>query len=138
MRVESSKETPITAGPMVKAILGYNIVEDLTESEYQAWLWDVHYPDLLANPHLDKVVFNNVIRPIETTSAGTPVMDKPETFYAIAELHFADKAAYERYVQWFVENPIPPERSPEGRSDFKFYVLTEVREANRESPADGS
>ena len=33
--------------------------------------------------------------------------------------------------EWFDTNPIPAERGPAGRTDFKFYVLTEVAEATR-------
>ncbi len=118
-------------GPKVKAILGYNIADGVSTDDYLQWLWNIHYPDLLANPFLDKVVFNRMIEPINQTSAGTPIMDSPETFYAIAELHYADRVAYDNYLEWFAANPIPVERSPAGRSEFKFYVLTEVTEAVR-------
>ena len=117
--------------PKVKTILGYDIAADVSVEDYEQWLWEVHYPDLLANPYLDKVVLNTMVRPVTTTSAGTPIMEVPETFYAIAELHYADMEAYENYLDWFVENPIPVERSPAGRSVFKFYVLCEVEEATR-------
>lgn len=120
------------SGSRVKAILGYDIAEGVSVDEYQRWLWQTHYPDLLANPYLDKVVFNKMIEPINKTSAGTPIMDTPEAFYAIAELHYADREAYDNYLRWFENNPIPVERSPAGRSEFKFYVLTEVTEAVRE------
>lgn len=117
----------------VKAILGYDIVEGVTPEEYESWLWDIHYPDLLANPYLDRIELNTVVRPINETSAGTPIMDVPVTFFRIAELHFADHSAYEKYLEWFRDNPIPIERSPAGRSDFRFYVLCDVVDATRES-----
>ena len=116
----------------VKAILGYDIAEGVTPEAYESWLWDIHYPDLLANPYLDKIELNTIVRPINETSAGTPILDEPVTFFRIAELHFADYAAYEKYLGWFRDNPIPVERSPEGRSDFRFYVLADVVEATRE------
>jgi len=116
----------------LKAILGYNIVEGVSVEEYEAWLWDVHYPDLLANPFIDHVELNTVVRPITTTSAGTATAETPLVFDRIAELHFLDHDAYARYLDWFKDNPIPRERSPEGRSEFVFYVLTEVKKAERQ------
>lgn len=121
----------------VKAILGYDIADGVSLEDYESWLWDVHYPDLLANPHLDRIELNRVVRPINRTSAGTAIMDEPVTFYAIAELHFADHEAYGQYLQWFRDHPIPIERSPAGRSDFGFYVLCDVVEATRDSLAAG-
>lgn len=115
----------------LKAILGYNIVKGVSIEEYEAWLWDIHYPDLLANPFIDHVELNTVLRPITTTSAGTATAETPLVFDRIAELHFIDHEAYASYLNWFKENPIPRERSPEGRSEFVFYVLTEVKKAER-------
>lgn len=121
----------------VKAILGYDRVPGVTPEEYESWLWDIHYPDLLANPYLDKIELNTIIRPINETSAGTPIMDEPVTFFRIAELHFAGHDAYERYLEWFRDHPIPVERSPQGRSEFRFYVLCDVVEATRDSAVTG-
>ena len=53
--------------------------------------------------------------------------------YRIAELQFADHSAYESYLGWFRDNPIPPERGPAGRTQFGFYVLTDSVEAIRET-----
>ena len=115
----------------VKAILGYDIVDGVSIEEYEAWIWDVHVPDLLANPYLDAMEFNTVTRPITATSAGTPTAEEPTTFYRIAELHFTDMTAYENYLAWFEENPIPLDRSPAGRTVFRFYVLTDSVKAIR-------
>jgi len=115
----------------VKAILGYDIIEGMSVEDYERWLWYVHYPDLLANPYLDRVVLNTVVRPVTTTSAGTAVAGDTAPFERIAELHFADREAYENYLRWFEEHPIPVERSPQGRSIFHFYVLCDAREAAR-------
>ena len=38
----------------------------------------------------------------------------------------------EEYLEWFRQNPIPPERGPAGRTAFKFYVLTDSVEATRD------
>lgn len=116
----------------VKAILGYDILDGIDVEEYDRWLWDIHYPDLLANPYLDRIVLNSVVRPVTTTSAGTPTAGTPTAFERIAELHFADHEAYENYLFWFEEHPIPIERSPEGRSEFHFYVLCDAVEATRD------
>jgi hypothetical protein len=116
--------------PKVKAILGYDIAAGVTVDEYERWLWEVHVRDLLANPYLDRMVFNTVLEPVAATSAGTPT-GGATTFYRIAELHFADLEAYNAYRRWFEEHPIPAERSPAGRTEFRFYVLCEVAEAAR-------
>ena len=121
----------MTNGPKVKTILGYDILAGVSVEDYEQWLWDVHHPDLLANPYLDKIVLNTMVRPVNATSAGTPIMEVPETFYRIVELHYADMGAYENYLQWFLDHPIPVERSPAGRTEFKFYVLCDVEEATR-------
>jgi len=120
--------------PPLKAILGYNIVDGISIEEYDSWLWDVHYPDLLANPFIDHIELNTVVRPITSTSAGTETATMPLQLDRLAELHFVDHDAYESYLDWFKKNPIPRERSPEGRSEFVFYVLTEVQMAEREKP----
>ena len=119
------------SAPGVKAILGYDILEGVSLEDYERWIWDVHVPDLLANPFLDRLVFNTVVRPITATSSGSSTAEDPQTFYRIAELHFGDHDAYASYLQWFVDNPIPPERGPAGRTDFRFYVLTDSVEATR-------
>jgi hypothetical protein len=118
--------------PQVKAILGYDIAAGVSVEDYERWIWDVHVPDLLANPYLDRMVFNTVVRPITATSSGSATTDQPETFYRIAEMHYADHEAYENYLEWFRQNPIPPERGPAGRTSFRFYVLTDSVEAVRE------
>ena len=123
-----------THGPGVKALLGYDIVDGVSIDEYEAWLADVHFPDLLANPHLDRLVVNDIVRPITATSAGTPAMEEPTTFYRIVELHFADPTAYENYLGWFETNPIPVDRSPAGRTHFRFYVLAETSVTDRHNP----
>lgn len=119
------------SAPGVKAILGYDILEGVSIEDYERWIWDVHVPDLLANPFLDRLVFNTVVRPITATSSGSSTAEDPQTFYRIAELHFADHDAYADYLQWFADNPIPPERGPAGRTDFRFYVLTDSVVATR-------
>jgi hypothetical protein len=121
-----------TAG--VKALLGYDIVDGVSVAEYEAWLADVHFPDLLANPHLDRLVLDDIVRPITATSAGTPTVGEPTTFYRIVELHFADQLAYQRYLDWFEANPIPEDRSPAGRTQFRFYVLADSSVTDREHP----
>lgn len=117
----------------VKAILGYDIVDGVSEDDYEKWLREMHIPDLLANPYIDRAVFNKVLRPVTTTSSGTATGADPQTFYRIAELHFADHDTYGKYLQWFKDNPVPVERGPAGRTEFKFYVLTDSFTAERTS-----
>lgn len=124
--------------PAVKAILGYDILDGVSVEDYERWLADVHFPDLLANPHLDRLVANDIVRPITATSAGTDTTDEsasePATFYRIVELHFVDHDAYRRYLEWFEQNPIDPARGPAGRTDFGFYLLTDSVVIDRDRP----
>lgn len=120
---------------MFKTILGYVIEEGVTEEEYEAWLFETHAPDLLANPHLDRIIFNKVLGPVTTASGGTADIPAGETFYRIAEMQFADEQAYHAYREWFTEHPIPLERGPAGRTRFKFYVTATPTEVTRESLA---
>lgn len=122
----------MTRPPGVKAILGYDIVEGISVDDYEHWLADVHFPDLLANPHLDRIEMNSVVRPITATSAGGSTSTEPTTFYRIVELHFVDHDAYDSYLAWFEANPIPVERSPAGRTNFGFYVLSNTTVVDRE------
>ncbi|WP_219413536.1 DUF4286 family protein [Pseudonocardia nigra] len=117
----------------VKTILGYDVADGVSPEEYERWLFEVHAPDLLANPHLDRIVFNKVLRPVRQASGGTAEIPEGYTFYRIAEMHFADEAAYARYQEWFRANPIPIDRGPAGRTDFKFYLLAESTEVTRDS-----
>jgi hypothetical protein len=115
----------------VKTILGYDIVPGVSADEYEKWLFEVHAPDLLSNPHLDRVVFNKVLGPVTQASGGTAAVPPGYSFYRIAEMHYADAEAYQRYVEWFAQNPLPAERGPAGRTDFKFYVVAESVEVTR-------
>jgi hypothetical protein len=117
---------------MIKALVGYTLVDGVTPEEYDRWLWDIHTPDLMANPHIDRIVYNTVLKPVESASGGTMEIPESLKLYRIAELHFRDMAAYEAYRAWFAEHPLPRERGPAGRTDFKFYLLAEVAEATRE------
>lgn len=119
---------------MIKTVLAYDIEPGVSEADYERWLFDVHVPDILANPHVDRLVFNKVLRAVERSSDGSTPIAGGETFYRIAEMHFADSDAYQRYLDWFVEHPIPVERSPKGRTAFRFYVVTSVVEADRTAP----
>ena len=125
-----------TDNPGVKAILGYDIVAGVDVEEYERWIWDIHVPDLLANPHVDRLVFNTVVESVDSTSAGTTTVTDEEPMYRVAELHFADMEAYRSYRDWFVDHPIPVERSPQGRTEFRFYVLTDSVTATRERPGE--
>ena len=116
---------------MIKTILGYQIEPGVSEAEYEDWLLHVHTPDILANPFVDKLVFSKVLRPVSATSGGTEV-HQALSLYRIAEMHFADEDAYANYLQWFADHPVPAERSPAGRTAFRFYVVTSSQEFGRE------
>ena len=99
--------------PREKSILGYDIIPPMSVEDYDRWLWDIHSPDLLLNPHLDRIVFNTVT---STVSGET-------TFFRISELHIKDESTHEAWAKWYAENPVTVERSPTGKTDFRFYVL---------------
>ena len=103
---------------MVKAILGYDIMPGMSVEDYEKWLREVHLPDLSKIPGLNKVVFNTV--------KGTVMGNK--TFYRIAELHYDSMDAFEKGKKWREKNPVSIERSPVGKTDFKFYVICETEE----------
>lgn len=120
---------------MFKTILGYDIEDGVTEDEYERWLFEVHAPDLLANPHLDRIIFNKVEGQVTSASGGTADIPPGQSFYRIAEMHFADEAAYRAYREWFADHPIPLERGPAGRTRFTFYVTATPTEVTRETLA---
>ena len=117
----------------IKTLIGYDLEPGMTVEEYERWLREVHIPDILANPHVERLVFNTVIRPITRSSGGAASIEGGLTFYRVAEMHFRDMAAYEAYVAWFDEHPLAPERGPAGRTAFRFYLLADSFEARRGS-----
>ncbi len=119
---------------MIKTILGYEIEPGVSEKEYEDWLFNVHVPDIMANPYVEELVFNKVMRPVTATSGGTAVKQEL-SLYRIAEMHFTDEQAYQNYQQWFVGHPVPADRSPAGRTAFKFYVVASPTWVRRESGA---
>lgn len=106
---------------MLKRLLGYDIEPGVSEAEYDEWLRSVHLPDLFANPHLRRIVFNTVRHPVVGDT----------TFFRIAEMHFDDEKSHDDYIAWFERNPVSPERSPVGRTRFRFYVLAETEVVER-------
>ncbi len=120
--------TPLTekdAGLTV--VLGYDIAPGVSDADYDRWLREVHYPDLLANPHLDRITLHDVERVERTTSGGAVRLPDTAPFQRVAELHFADDAAYAAYRAWFVEHPIDPARGPAGRTVFHHYLVCRSR-----------
>lgn len=111
---------------MVKAILGYDIEPHLSEKEYDRWLREVHLPDLMKIPGLKRVVLNTV----------KDVVRDGDRFYRIAELHYDSWDDFERASEWRRQNPVTPERSPEGKTAFRFYVVCESEEIPVEAKSD--
>ena len=103
---------------MVKAILAYDIIPGMSIAEYDKWLREIHIPDLSRIPGLRKIVFNTV----------KGIVLGETTFYRIAELHYDSMEAFERAKKWREQNPVSEERSPKGKTDFKFYVVCETKE----------
>jgi hypothetical protein len=119
---------------MIKTVLGYEIEDGVSAEEYERWLHDIHIPDILANPNVDRLSFNLVARNVSNASDGSPIPSDIKELYRVAEMEFADEAAYESYLAWFREHPVPPERGPKGRTHFRFYVVTESESYDRHSP----
>jgi uncharacterized protein (TIGR02118 family) len=103
---------------MVKAILGYGIMPGMSVQEYERWLREIHIPDLSRIPGLRRVVLNTV----------KGVVRGETTFYRIGELHYDSMEAFKSAQQWREKNPVSGDRSPEGKTDFKFYVVCETEE----------
>ena len=103
---------------MVKAILGYDIEPGISEAAYDRWLREIHIPDLKKIPGLKKIVFNTVRGQVR----------EGLTFYRIAELHYESMDSFEAAARWRAQNPVSPERGPEGKTDFRFYVVCETEE----------
>ena len=103
---------------MVKAILAYDIMPDMSVAEYDKWLREIHIPDLSRIPGLRKIVFNTV----------KGIVLGETTFYRIAELHYDSLEAFEQAKKWREDNPVSEERGPKGKTDFKFYVVCETEE----------
>lgn len=103
---------------MVKAILGYDIMPGMTVEEYEKWVREIHIPDLRRIPGLKKIVFNTV----------KGIVLGNTTFYRIAELHYESMEAFEKARKWREEHPVSEEKSPRGKTDFKFYVVCETEE----------
>ena len=93
---------------MVKAILGYDIMPGISVQNYEKWLKEVHLPDLAKIPGLKRVVLNTV----------RGLVRGETTFYRIAELHYESMEAFEKARAWREKNPVPKDRSPEGKTDF--------------------
>jgi hypothetical protein len=108
---------------MVKVILGYDIMSGMSVGAYGKWLREVHIPDLAKIPGLKKVVFNTV----------KGIVRGETSFYRIAGLHYESMEALERAVKWWEKNPVSREGSPEGKADFKFYVVCESEEFDFQS-----
>ena len=103
---------------MVKAILGYDVMPGMSLQDYERWLKEVHLPDLARVPGLKRVVLNTV----------RGLVRGEATFYRIAELHYESMEAFEQARAWRETNPVSRERSPEGKTDVRFYVVCESEE----------
>jgi hypothetical protein len=123
---------------MIKTVLGYEIEPGVSSEEYEQWLHDIHIPDILANPHVDRLTFNLVDRNVSNASDGSPIPADIRELYRVAEMEFADESAYQRYLDWFREHPVPAERGPKGRTHFRFYVVTKSESYDRQSPLSPS
>ena len=91
----------------------------------------MHAPDLLTNPYLDRIVFNKVLRPVRQASGGTRSCRRATPSTGSPRCTTPTRTAYAKYLAWFQEHPIPADRGPAGRTDFKFYLVTESTEVTR-------
>ena len=102
--------------------MGYDIMPGISVEQYESWLKEIHLPDLSRIPGLRKVVFNTV----------KGIVRGETSFYRIAELHYDSMEAFEKAQEWRNLNPVSIERSPAGKTDFKFYVICETEEVEIE------
>ena len=109
---------------MVKAILGYDIMPGVTFDEFEKWFREIHIPDLSTIPGVKKFVINTVKDIVRE--------DVPARFFRIAELHYDSMESYEKAKKWREKHPFPVERSPQGKTDFKFYLVCETEEISFE------
>jgi len=109
----------------VVGLIAYDVCQPLTEAEYDKWLFDVHYHDLMANPYLEKIVLRTVNKDKKALLSSGAAVKNEVDFFRLAELHFQNHAAYSKYIEWFQANAIPSLRTPAGKSAFKFYLLSE-------------
>lgn len=119
---------------MIKTVLAYDIEPGVSVEEYEKWLFNIHVPDIMANPFVNKLSFNKVLRPVTNTSDGSVLSVKPMSFYRVAEMEFENEEAYDNYIKWFDEHEIPKERGPMGRTAFRFYLVTESTGVVRGQP----
>lgn len=75
-----------------KAILGYDIVSGVSQEQYEEWLFTVHVPDLLANPHLDRIVLNKVVGTVTHASGGAAPVPAGLTFYRVVRTALRGRA----------------------------------------------
>jgi len=119
----------------VVALLAYDICEPLNQEEYDKWLFDLHYHDLMSNPYLEKIILHTVNKDKKAKLSSGAEVQNHVTFFRLAELHFQSHEAYEKYTEYFRANAIPPPRSPVGRSAFKFYLIAETESVTK-APAE--
>eukprot|EP00931_Biecheleriopsis_adriatica_P085842 TRINITY_DN60627_c0_g1_i1.p1 TRINITY_DN60627_c0_g1~~TRINITY_DN60627_c0_g1_i1.p1 ORF type:complete len:178 (+),score=35.13 TRINITY_DN60627_c0_g1_i1:85-618(+) len=116
----------------VRGLLSYNREAGVSVEEYNKWLYEEHYHDLLANPSLRGITLHEVLDAKPKLSSGKEVEPDPAMkFWRLAELQFDSLEDYWHYVEWFQNRQIPLARTPAGRSAFKFYVLGSTEEIRR-------
>lgn len=109
----------------VVGLLAYDVCEPLTKDEYDQWLFEVHYHDLMSNPHLEKITLHTVTPERKARLSSGAEVTNAVTFYRLAEMCFKNHEAYDEYIKHFQANAIPPPRTPAGKSAFKFYHMSE-------------
>lgn len=102
----------------------------MTNEKYDEWLYGAHYHDLLANPYLKGISLHTVSEKPARLSSGAKVENKT-TFQRLALLEFDSLGDYDAYIRWFQEHPVPQNRTPAGKSDFVFYLLSKTEDIRR-------
>lgn len=112
---------------MIKAIVGYDISPDVDANAYREWVANVRAVELLRSPYIDKLVFNEVLRPGGAIGADRSMW----TTYRIEEMQFADEAAYRKHRRWIEENPNSSDNGPTGRACLRFYFVVTAFQVGR-------
>ncbi len=111
---------------MIKALVGYTLVESISPEEYHKCLWEIHTPDLLCGSVHPEDRLHHGAEACEDGERGHARVPQSLKLYRIAEMHFRDLAAYEAYRAWFKDHPNL--RRARTRGAFRTQVLPAQRD----------
>jgi hypothetical protein len=105
----------------VRLVFAYRLRPGVDSSEFERWLYDIHIPDLVANPYIKRLVLNRVIASPD---------GEPARYYRTAEQHFDDEDAYRKSQEWREQHPVPESRSAAPLIEVDFRVVCSGEEVD--------